>query len=167
MTEEKTKRIDTQMSVDARILRDRLRALDVGDRVGYAELSEAIGRNVQTIARGALATARRALMREDRVVFGVERGEGLIRLNDGEIVEHGSTGLRRIRRAAQRTAKLVTCAEFDRLSPEERSRHNMTLSLTGALQIMTSSHSQKKIEQAVSAANEAIPLAKTLEMFQK
>jgi len=65
-----------EMSVDTRLLIERLSRVEIGDFVSYKELSEVIGRDVQGAARGNLTTARHRLEVDDAIQFGPVVGKG-------------------------------------------------------------------------------------------
>ena len=74
-------------SIDTQTVVDRLRASEIGDLVTYASISEALGRDVTNGARSVLQSARRIVLNEDQMVFGVVTRVGLKRLSDVEIVD--------------------------------------------------------------------------------
>ncbi len=61
-------------SPEALTLYERLRKAQPGEEITYSELGTLIARNVQTIASGALYTARRRCENIDHIVFSVIRG---------------------------------------------------------------------------------------------
>ena len=68
------------MSTDTRILIDILeKALikEANRSISYAELSSAIGRDVQGNARGLLKTARKHVEKENHIIIDTVRNEGL------------------------------------------------------------------------------------------
>ncbi len=154
------------LSIDAKTLYEKLCSVAVGERVTYEQLTQCIGRNVQDKAYGALTTARRMAQRENRIVFGVVRGQGLIRLNDSDIVDAGSNGLAKTRRVVKKHAKILSCVQdFNQLSNEEKLRHNAALSLYGAIAQATKPTTVKQVESAVNASAGALPVGKTLQLF--
>lgn len=161
-----TKKPDFEISVDRRMLTDRLRQVAVGESITYKALSEVISRDVQGPAHGALAGARETLLKNDGIVFGTIRGEGLKRLDDSEIVKTGESAIRRVRRASRRAAQIIAIADYTKLPQEAKVQHNTHLSVLGMLATVTKSTAIKKIEGKVSQAQTALPLAATLEAFK-
>jgi hypothetical protein len=154
------------LSADSRLVYNRLKAANVGDTIPYAELSQIVGRNVQTTARSTLDTARRMAMREDRYVFGVSANVGLVRLDDCSIVDFGSTGAVRARRAIRKSARVLGCvADFNAMPNDKKIQHNAMLSLYGALYEAVKPSGIAKVELAVDKASGELPMRKTLELF--
>lgn len=156
------------ITVDAQILYQSLVSVNVGETVTYSHLTQLIGRSVRAGAPGcsALKTARHLAQREDRIVFGVDRGNGLVRLADAGIVTAGCAGLAKIRRQTRRSSKLLSCvAEFDALPNATKIQHNAALSIYGALAQATKPSTVRAVQASDNVAACAIPLAKTLGMF--
>ena len=122
-----------QVSVDTQMIYDRLAKAEVGERITYAELTRLIGNDVQDGGRSNLESARSKLMRDDRLVFGVIFNEGVVRLNDEEIVDTARVGYSRIRSAARRNARRATCVDFESLPNEKKIEQNAALSLFGTI----------------------------------
>lgn len=154
-----------EISVDARMVYERLLTTSVGEVVTYDELTKLIGRNTQNSGRPVIATARRKAMNEHRMVFAAVRNIGFKRLNDGEIVETAQHDVDKIRRTSRRAGRRLTTVDFDALSNDKKIRHNTYLSMFGALASMTTGGTVKAIEKEVTKAHSALPLAKTLEAF--
>lgn len=153
------------VSMDSRAIEDRLKKCAIGDEVSYADLSALIGRDV-AYERGAMASARRRLMRDQQMVFGVIRGIGLKRLGDEEIVGTGESVNTHIRRTARRAARQMSCVQdFGAMTENKQTQHNMWLSLFGALTAVTRAQSVKRLAANVKEFKASLPLAKTLESF--
>ena len=96
-----------QRGADASRLHEELVLTPVGETVTYARLTDALGKPV-TGATGALSSARRIAQREDGVVFGVIRGEGLKRLDSEGIVDLSGVRTQSVRRHAHRVVRTQT-----------------------------------------------------------
>lgn len=155
-----------QMSVDTRMLYERLKECDVGHTIPYQELSKIIGREVTGKARSVLATARRKAMTTDRMVFACVYKVGVKRLTDVDIVETSEDCVRRVRKASTRAVRRITTVDFAKLPNEAKVKHNTYLSVFGALASFTQSGALKAIEKKIGDSKEALPLAKTLEVFR-
>jgi len=154
------------LSLDSKMIYDRLKKSAVEEIVSYAELSKMIGRDTQNGGRGSIQTARRKALREDYIVFGVVRNIGLKRLSDVEIVATGEDTVTRIRRASTRGFRTITAVrDFDALPNDSKIRHNTYASVLGALSMATTAARMKKLEGRVAEAKASLPLAKTLEAF--
>jgi hypothetical protein len=155
------------LSLDSKMVYERLKACNVGDLVPYKEISTLIGRDSQGVGRGAIQTARRKLLREDYMVFGVVWKEGLKRLSDLEIVATGEDTVRKIRRASSKGFRTITAVrDFDVLPNDAKVRHNTYASVLGALTMAMAAPRMKKLEGRVMEAKATLPLQKTLEAFQ-
>ena len=80
------KRTINEVSADTLALYEALKDITIDGMITYANLSDLIGRDVQSEAIGSLTTARRMCQREDQIVFSPVRGVGLKRLDDSGIV---------------------------------------------------------------------------------
>ena len=163
---EKKEKTIGQISIDAQLLYERLVKAEVEEFISYSELSQIIGRNVQTDARCMLNTARRKAHRENKIIFGVVFGKGLKRAKDEEIAMSGTASIRKISREARRRLKIITCVQdFDSLSDAAKLRHNTDAALLNCFQGMTQNNNIKKLEAKVSEVGNKLPLVKTLEAF--
>ena len=151
------------LSVDTKILTDRLAQCSIGDIVAYEELTKLIGRDVCTIARSNLTQAVRRMLR-DGIVFGTIRGVGIKRLTDEEIVGVGPQTISKFRRASRRaSAKLANVQDFNGLPQAVKTTHHMSLSVLGVLTYLTKPSNVRKLETRIETAQQALPLQRTLE----
>lgn len=156
-----------ELSVDAQVLAKRLEQLKVDETVSYAELTALIKRDVRNGARHVLATARRIVLRDRKMVFECVCKLGVKRLNDSDIASIHEHSIRHIHKTARNTSRKQLCADYEKLTNEEKVKLNSGLSFMGALSIMTTRPKIKQLENRVSEEHGKLPLAKTLEMFSK
>jgi len=152
--------------VDATIILARLKKAAPDELIDYKELSELIGRNVQTEARYIMESARRHA-RKERIYFGVVTNVGLKRLDDSGKVKAGAGMLGKIRRTSRRAAKTLAAVEdFATLPNELKVAHNTALSVYGIITQATGRKMQQRISERVDGAERG-PLAmkKSLELF--
>lgn len=154
---EDSKRPFGVMSLDTRLLLERLEKSELGDVITYSELSEIIHSDVQGKSRGLLMTARRSCLNKG-IAFGAVVNVGLKRLTDSEIVATGEGIRRHIRRSSRKAVKTIQCAEFNALSNEEKIRHNTALSFFGALYSVTSPRSEQKLLAKVQEAQSKLSI---------
>lgn len=155
------------LSIDTKMLSDRLAKCEDGETVTYADLSAIIGRNVQVEARGNLTSAMHRMLAEG-AVFGSVRNVGVKRLTDAEIVGVGPEIIGRVRRAARRaSAKLASVQNFEGLPPAAQTTHNMALSVLGVLAHITKPGTVRKLEARIEQGRQALPLQRTLEALGK
>ena len=161
------KKVIQALSLDSKMIYDRLKKTDIGDVIPYAELSTLIGRSAQNGGRGSIQTARRKSLREDYMVFGVLRNVGLKRLSDIEIVATGEDTVRKIRRTSAKGFRVITAVrEFDKLPNEKKVLHNAYASALGAISMATSGARMKRLEARVAEAKASLSLAGTLDAFR-
>lgn len=130
-----------------------LAALKVGESVSYQMLKAAMGRDPQENGRGLLTSARRRLLREKAMVFGVMPGEGVKRLGDVEMIGHGDDVLTRIRRSARRGMTVVLAVEnFAGLPESLKLKHNTTAVVLGSVAVLTGRPGQRKLAGKIANA---------------
>lgn len=75
-----------QKTSDTVIIEAIFRDCKVGEQVTYEQMSTAIGRDVRKHARGAINSARKAVLSERKMVFDSIPNVGYIRLSDTNII---------------------------------------------------------------------------------
>lgn len=154
------------LSVDTKMLQDRLRDLKDGEIATYEELSSLVGRDVTASARGNLNSARNRLLNEGIAIVCVH-GQGVKRASDAEKIGTGLAYMKRIRRGARKTGKIVAAVDdFDSLSKDLQVQHNLTLSVLGVVGHMTKATTIKQLEARIDQAKKSLPIAKTLEAMK-
>jgi len=167
MSETNGKRAIPELSIDARLLAERLEKCQFGEIVPYDELSKVVGRNVrERQGYSQLQAARRVVMRERRMVFAAVTGEGLKRCDDAGIVAVAGSYVDRIHRMTKKSISTLACADFDKLDNSTRIELNAKASQLAVLDQLTTNKAQQKIAAAVKQAEDRLPLAKTLEVFR-
>ena len=154
-----------RLSIDTRLLAERLAKMTKGEAVAWTEFSEIVGADVRAgRARSSLSSARIIAERDHGVVVRAVPTLGLARLKDVEIVTRSPDEFRRaIGRKATRTASELATVEFSALSPEDQTRHNAALSMAGAIKLGTSPAARRRLEKACAAGE--LSAAKTLALF--
>lgn len=155
-----------ELSIDAQVLIARLKKLSKGDFIPYSELNTLVSGDVQDGDASALHRARHRLLKDDRMVFEVVRGKGLKRIEDGDSIGIGESATRRTRRLSRRAAEKMMCADYDKLTKEQKAEYNCYLSVLGALCMVTKTDKVKAIRDAAYASEDKLPLNKTLELFK-
>jgi hypothetical protein len=154
-----------EASPDTRLLRAKLKSIEIGQSVTYAELSQVISRPVSG-SSVPLRSALRGLLHDEQRVFGVIRGVGVKRLADPEIVEASDSDVDSIRRKAKKAArKLTAIQDYAQLDPAHQLAHTARLSIVGAIASMTTDKAIKKIEAVSSGRASELPIAETLRAF--
>lgn len=155
-----------ELSVDTRLLYQRLIKLQPGEAVTYDELSALIGADVRVKRRSNLYSAMRKAL-SDHVVCSAVIKYGIKRLQDDEIAGLGDGVVDRIHGAAGRAVKKLSCvSDFDALSNDNKVKHNAAMSMVGAIALATKPSRVEKVTAAVRTAQSQLPVAKTLELFK-
>jgi hypothetical protein len=150
---------------DVQALATVLDKLAVGSVATYAELTEAIGRDILN-HRYLLDQTLNRLMR-GRKIFGCVKGVGYQRLSDSEIVESSFGAMRRIRRMARKQATRLASVEWNRMSDADRLAHNIHVSVLGAIAHAATPSNLAKLNHACvnSSGQVGLPTAKTLALL--
>ena len=154
-----------EKSNDTKILESVLAEANIGDLVTYEKLSQAIGRDVRQFAINSLRSARHILLKNKRMVFGVETNEGLRRLNDNQIVDSSESDRRRMRRLSTRSLQKLSVVNFDGLTDEKKRQHVVASAQFGAVQMFASKNATKRIQSNVSNDRTTLAIGETLKMF--
>lgn len=155
-----------EKSSDTKIIESVLRGSSVGDTISYEDLSKAIGRDVREFAYCAMRTARRTLLKEG-MVFGVESGVGLVRLNDSQIIKTTDSDRARLRRIGRHSLRKLEVVKYDSLTPEEKRKHTVASAQMGVIEMFASKSTASRIESKVTADTKVLPIGETLSMFVK
>lgn len=153
-----------EMSVDARLLKQRLAKVSPGETISYTELGKEISRMVCG-ATSELQSARRSLFNDEGIFFSPVRGYGLQRLTDEAKVDASVSDLSKVRKAAKRGAKkLASVEKYDALPPEKQLQHTIRMTAFTALAHISSDKNVEAIKSKVSTAKE-LPIAETIAAF--
>lgn len=155
-----------QISVDAQILAKHLASVPEGVLVKYETLNELIKADVQNGARNILQTARRVVQREENIVFECVKNEGIKRLHPAEIISTGKATIVKIRKTAKRGASKLACADFDRLTKEEKSEFLASTSILGAIHVCAKDRQLKAVTEAVEKQQDKLSFNATLALFK-
>lgn len=139
------------------------------ETVTYNALSDRIGQNVQTTARGILASARRRLMR-DGIVFETVMKVGLKRLPKAVVATGiGPETNKKVRALVRRQIKkasTISQEDYAGLTKDEQTSYNVARSHLGVLAEIAKEKSSRNTEKAVAVAGKPLPLAETLKAFR-
>ena len=147
------KRTINEVSADTLALYEALKDITIDGMITYANLSDLIGRDVQSEAIGSLTTARRMCQMEDQIVFSPVRGVGLKRLDDSGIVEYADNDIAKIHRAARRGVERLGCASYANLSEEQKPSFNAKAAVLGTIATHSRRAHVKQIEKTYANNN--------------
>lgn len=151
---------------DIRALADFLARLPVGEVATYAQLSQAIGRNVQNGAGYILAAARNVVEKEAGAIFGTVHRVGVKRLTGQEGIGIGAITSRKIKRAARRGITRLGRIRDNSLTDADRTKINAYTAQLGAVAMLAAEDTARKVEKK-SDASAILPVGKVLEVFAK
>jgi len=160
-----------QHSIDTQILYEYLITQAPGAFIPYATLNKMLARNVQEDARHCLDAARKRALKTHQLVFkptAEHPDKGLKCLTDKEKTELGQPAIRAIRRKATRAAnEMMAVKSFQDLPADSQIKHNVGLSILGAIRQIGSKKQIDRIETTVTETANKLPWMKTLEAFKK
>lgn len=113
----------------------------------------------------ALRTARQGVLKEKQMVFGVEYGKGIVRLNDTEIVEASVAGRKAICRKAKREMRKLAVVDYGKLSEDKKKEHVVASAQLGVIAMFAQKSAAKTIAKQMNNPSEALPIGQTLKMF--
>jgi hypothetical protein len=140
------KGLNLQPSVNQQVLCRELMKLNVGETRSYLALSSLIKADVQRDKRYILQSALRAMLREERMVFGVITGVGIYRMNDAQIVDVSAASVGKFHRLSARAIRKLACADFEHLDNDHKIKHHTAASILGTLAYATRTTTVRKIE---------------------
>ena len=153
-----------ERSLETQQLVGRLSNMKVDETLTYQEMSDLVHGDVQNGHRCYLASARR-IVEKTGVFTEAVWGIGIKRIPESEVgaIERDSTR-KRLRRLAKRSAKRLGRVNYDALSEPDKRNHQIAAATVGAIAIITSTPSQKQIEQKVMDAG-SLPPGDALKLF--
>lgn len=132
------------------------------------ELTKATGKSLSQI-RGAIATAIRWVRKNHSLVIESDRNIGYRLRKDNELTISGQSAIDRSRRVQRVGLQKMECADLSRLTPEEKSAHNVRKSalelmllasrprtIANVDQMVTRKHNQLDEHEMLTAIKEAL-----------
>lgn len=160
------KKTVSEISIDTQLIINRLTETKEGDVVSYEELSQLVGRDVRTIAKGCTRTARKRLLKS-QIHFDCIVNVGFKRCNDKEKVHCGGAYIGKARRACRRGIQVTASVmNYDAMSKEDQVQHNMQLSIFQTLRSLSTSQKQKAVSERVEQGHQRLSLAGTLKAIK-
>jgi hypothetical protein len=150
-------------AADIEAMRDILAELSVGATVTYAEIAGRIGRD-PTHRPWLLRRAMRDAEEDTGSLFEIVRGEGVKRLPTSEIANVGTSAIRKVRKAAKRATKRLSCVRANDLAPEDAARVLAVRSQLGAISLVADGRKTQAVAAKVDGG--VIPAARALELFK-
>lgn len=119
---ETKKKAIPEISPQAQWLVARLRKMQPGDVVTYAELDKVAGCDVRGDGKGYMATARRVVLRDYCIAISAVRGQGMKRLDDEGLAEEQARAIELTAKRLRREEKRAQVANPDKLGTAARLR---------------------------------------------
>lgn len=155
---------DFSRSTQTLALIEVLREAPIGSVLTYGHLSKAIGEDVQNGARHFLYSAMRAV-RDDGIIFGTVRMQGVKRLTAEELPAIGDAALLHIRRSSRSARKKMNAVNTMNDAPNEvRVKINAQASLLGAIEHFSTGKAVTKTAEV--ATHGPVPPMKLLEALK-
>jgi hypothetical protein len=147
----------TQTALDVQFIAQHLRTLQPAVVCSYGALSAVIGRDI-TKRRDILYRACTLLEREDKKVFGVVTGRGVMLLEDNAIPALGEAYRKAVQRKTRRTLRKLGCVKLDQLTQENLYKTLAYASVAGATLALTHLATLKQTQAVIAAAETPVRL---------
>ena len=152
---------------NTKLVIEALYKVQIGESISYAEILKILGKDkIDSQVRSAISSARVQLIKEFHAVFDVDRGFGLMRLSNEQIVKLGAGGIQQIRNSTARIVHKLVAVDYAKLDNNAKVEHNTYLSVFGALSVMTQESKIKAVSGAVKEAQAQISIGNTLDVFK-
>lgn len=157
-----------ELSIDTQTIEKLLLAAAIGDIVTYADMTTAIGRDVQHGARHYLRTAIARVLREPhRMLFEAVPNVGVKRLDDAGKIATGRSHLSRSRNQAKYAARKVKAVDdFDALPNALKVEHNVVIAQAGMLRHITSPNTTNRLMEQTTRPVRELPLRACLKAME-
>lgn len=156
-----------ERSEDHHILHGLLSHAGPGDIVTYADMTNAVGKQV-TGTFSPLRSVLNRFLNEDGIVFKNVKKVGYRRLTADQTVENADEDRAHLHRHARRTGKRLSTvdADFVRLDERHRVAYCVGISLFQAILAATTKNAAKLLEARVRRTDQRpLPFHETLEAF--
>ena len=155
-----------ERSEATKVVINLLDAAEVGVLIPYSEINAAASIEVQGGDRHCLQTARRALRREKKKLFGCVFNAGVKRLENDGMLGAFDKRLVHIRKQARETARDTTCFDFDAATADEKREALAAQAVAGTVYLFTRPRSRKLVALQTKEPRR-IPTREMLDLFAK
>ena len=158
------KRAIRVLSIETKLVAQRIASMKVGDILTWNDLSDLLGIPAQT-GHGyrAVQSGRNIAFRDHGIVLGIIIKTGYRRLSDSEIVESSNHISKKVRKISRKGMARLSKVEYEKLSHEEKSTHNGYLALFSLMTNISSVPSTKKIIS--NCVDTPLTLGQTMKLF--
>ena len=165
--EPKSRRIIPSLSIESGALAVRLREVPVGEVVSYLDLSRVIGKSAQK-HRSSLDTARRIVLRDDRIIFEAVVNVGLKRLGAEEAAASMPTHVKRTRNAARKGMNKARAIRIEEVPQAARGALIASASYLALVDHAGAPASQKRLNETIQSqgVTQFLPMQRALEALK-
>ncbi len=157
-----------ERSAETQAIVDLIRStsMEPGTEIPYERISEALGCDIIN-RRHSLYSAIRILAKEDGIVIGCVRSEGIKILTDVEIGHFGTDTRKRQGRMSKRMFRSMTMVrDYESMPLEERNRLDAERAYHSMVASISADRAIKKIEAKLDQSGRVLPLGKTLDALK-
>jgi len=113
-----------------------------------------------------LLNARKALIREYKIVFKAVPNEGLERLDDSGIVDRSNKKLAGTTRQAKKEMQILTFVDYENLIPDQQLVHNTNMSIFNVVKTVGQADKIKRISTEIkNMGNNRLEISETIKAF--
>jgi hypothetical protein len=157
-----------EISVHSENLISFLKDKQIGEVIPYEVLSELIDMDITSpTGRGYLNTAKRRLVKDEKMVFGTVRTVGIKLLSDEEVANTtGKSYIKSVRTKGRDAYHKNTSVEYEKLSGDAKINHQCTMTILALMNHVTSKRSLRQIENKVTETQIQIDQRQVLELLK-
>jgi hypothetical protein len=152
-------------AADIEVVSELLRATSIGATLSYAEISTAIGRNIQSHSH-ILRSAQARVEKETGSLYSVIRSVGIKRLASNELSSVGLEAIRKVRRTARRGFNRLDTVRTNDLAHEDVNKIIAHKSQLGAIALVADGRKSAKLAVEAEKSGNTIPAGRVLDMFK-
>lgn len=151
------------LSADTELIVKVILALKPDEQLTYETMQKLLpNRSLRDKHIYIIQSARRVALNRYSIATLAVRGVGIKRANDPELSRLGEDFRKRVHRSARKLGKQVTCADFSKLTNDEKTTANYSLSMAGALALFTTRKQRDLIAAKVQAIGNKLAANETL-----
>ena len=156
-------------SAEVDSLAERMREIQIGDRITWDEITEAIGEPSRgPRGRNIVGRARERLVRVDRIVFRSISGIGFERVNDAAKVDLAHKGVKSVRRKAIKNLQTLNAVEeIEKLEKLNRDQYFLTKTILGMVKQASGTSFGNTLQKRLSNSSENLESVNLLRLFGK
>jgi len=143
--------------IEVKVLVEKLKEIPLGGTVSYADLSNAIGRDVQKSGRLPLVKAREIVEKESGTRFGTVHRVGVKRLEYKDMPGVASKGQSTVLRHTRRTIRKISNLSYNDMDEKTTNELRIAKSHLGAIALVCKPSTRKVVEEQVKTMGTEIP----------